>query len=72
MPETKPDLLIDGEGVCSACRYYEHRKAVDWKKRGEELASILERFRSKSGDHYDCIIPVSGGKDSTFQTIRML
>lgn len=72
MPETKPDLQIDPEGVCSACRYFKERTSVDWAQRERELRAILEPYRSKSGSNYDCIIPVSGGKDSTFQTIRML
>jgi len=72
MPETKPDLRIDKDGVCSACRYYEGRAAVDWDRRKSELLSILDRYRSRDGSNYDCIIPVSGGKDSHFQTIRIL
>ncbi len=72
MPETKPDLYIDDQGICSACRYYESRKQVDWNERKKELLQILEQYRSKNGTNYDCIIPVSGGKDSHFQTIRML
>jgi N-acetyl sugar amidotransferase len=72
MPETKPDLFIDAEGICNACRSYEQRKAVDWAQRGIELREILERYRSPDGSNYDCLIPVSGGKDSTFQAIRML
>lgn len=72
MPETKPDLHIDEDGICNACRSYAARKAVDWDARKQELLAILERYRSKDATNYDCIIPVSGGKDSTFQTIRML
>jgi N-acetyl sugar amidotransferase len=72
MPETKPDLFIDGEGICNACRNFESRKAVNWEQRAQELREILDRYRSKDGGNYDCIIPVSGGKDSTFQTIRVL
>jgi N-acetyl sugar amidotransferase len=72
MPETKPDLFIDEEGICSACRSYERRKEVNWDERGREFQEILDRYRSKDGSNYDCIIPVSGGKDSHFQTIRML
>lgn len=72
MPETKPDLRIDEEGVCSACRSYENRKAVDWDARRAELLEITGRYRSKDGSNYDCIIPVSGGKDSHFQVITML
>ena len=72
MPETKPDLFIDAEGVCSACRHFAQRKEVDWGQRKKELQALLERYRSQSGHSYDCIIPVSGGKDSHYQTIRML
>jgi N-acetyl sugar amidotransferase len=72
MPSTKPDLHLDEEGVCNACRSYEKRKDVDWDSRREELAVILERYRSKDGTNWDCIIPVSGGKDSTFQVVQML
>ncbi|MBI4559555.1 MAG: N-acetyl sugar amidotransferase [Candidatus Hydrogenedentes bacterium] len=72
MPETKPDLHIDAEGVCSACRYLESRKEIDWAQRKTKLLRILDRYRSKDGANYDCVIPVSGGKDSHFQTLRML
>lgn len=72
MPETKPDLYFDEEGVCCACRYFEQREAVDWKARRKELEDILDRFRSRDGSNYDCIIPCSGGKDSTYQALRML
>lgn len=72
MPETKPDLKIDNEGVCNACRAFEKRKDIDWQSRQAELKKILERYRSKDGSYYDCIIPVSGGKDSHFQTLKML
>jgi N-acetyl sugar amidotransferase len=72
MPETKPDLLIDEEGVCSACRSFETRQAVDWGARKTELLKILDRYRSRDGSDYDCIVPVSGGKDSHYQTIRLL
>jgi N-acetyl sugar amidotransferase len=72
MPETKPDLRMDEEGVCNACRNYEGRKKIDFDAREAELRAILDRYRSKDGRGYDCIVPVSGGKDSHFQTIKML
>lgn len=72
MPDTKPHLLFDEEGVCNACRNYEYRKEVNWKERKNELMAILDKYRSKDGSNWDCIIPVSGGKDSTFQVIKML
>lgn len=72
MPETKPDLHIDKDGVCSACRYVEQRKEIDWEDRKKQLLNVLERYRSRDQSNYDCIVPVSGGKDSHLQTIRML
>lgn len=72
MPETKPDLHLDAEGVCSACRYFQQRQAIDYDARERELVTILDRYRCKDGTNYDCIIPVSGGKDSHVQVIKML
>ena len=72
MPDTKPDLKFDDEGVCSACRNFENRRAIDWDQRRRELLNILEPYRSTDGSNWDCIVPVSGGKDSTFQVIRVL
>ncbi|MCO7570714.1 N-acetyl sugar amidotransferase [Pseudomonas chlororaphis] len=72
MPDTKPDLYIDDEGICSACRSYEQRNEVDWDQRKKELTVILDKYKNKTGDNWDCIVPVSGGKDSTYQVIRML
>ncbi|HOT03062.1 MAG TPA: N-acetyl sugar amidotransferase [Methanolinea sp.] len=72
LPDTKPDLKLDDSGICSACRSYERRAHIDWNLRKEELLSILEKYRSKSGENWDCIIPVSGGKDSHFQVLKML
>lgn len=71
MPHTKPDLHIDEEGVCNACRSIEKRKEIDWDQRKKELLDVLEKYR-KHGSNWDCIVPVSGGKDSTYQVIRML
>lgn len=71
MPSTKPDLLLDEEGVCNACRSYEKRTTIDWDQRARDLEVVLEKYRGK-GSNWDCIVPVSGGKDSTYQVIRML
>jgi N-acetyl sugar amidotransferase len=72
MPDTKPDLHLDEKGICNACRSYESRKVVDWDQRHEELVRLLDKYRRPSGDNWDCIVPVSGGKDSTYQVVRML
>jgi len=72
MPSTKPDLFLDEYGVCNACRSYEARREVNWAERKAELLRILDKYRSKDGQNWDCIIPVSGGKDSTYQVVHML
>lgn len=72
MPHTKPDLHLDEQGICNACRSYENRKTVDWDARHAELLQVLERYRQPGGSNWDCIVPVSGGKDSTYQVVRML
>lgn len=71
MPHTKPDLQIDEQGVCNACRAYERRAQVDWDARRAELERVLDRYR-RPGGNWDCIVPVSGGKDSTYQVVRVL
>jgi len=72
MPDTKPDLHLDEQGICNACRNYENRTAIDWDSRYQELLQVLEKYRRPSGSNWDCIVPVSGGKDSTYQVIRIL
>lgn len=66
-PNTRPRIEFDDEGVCNACRYAEQKKKTDWDAKAKELKKIVEAYRSKD-EKYDCIIPVSGGKDSHFQT----
>lgn len=72
MPATKPDLYLDDKGICNACRSYEHRNEVNWDERYRELTKILDKYPCSSGSNWDCIVPVSGGKDSTYQVVRML
>lgn len=72
MPHSKPDLRFDAQGVCSACRNYENRVEIDYAARERELQRVLDRYRSESGTNYDCIVPVSGGKDSTYQVLQVL
>ncbi len=72
MPSTKPDLYIDETGVCSACQNFEDRTEIDWEERQHSLLKVLERYRATESSNYDCIIPVSGGKDSHFQVIKLL
>jgi len=68
MPDTRPGLVIDPEtGICSACRHAEQKETINWQDRQEYLKFICDEFRRDDG-YYDCIVPVSGGKDSYFAT----
>lgn len=71
MPDTRPGIIFDAEGVCSACRSYEKRTLIDWNKRWKELEAICDKYRGCNGDGWDCAIAVSGGKDSHFQVHLM-
>lgn len=70
-PNTKPDLWFDENGVCSACIAFDERSKIDWKAREHDF-SVLVRYYKELGNPWDCIIPVSGGKDSTFQVVKAL
>lgn len=66
MPETQETILFDKEGVCNVCRQIEKKqKNIDWSEKKKELKDLINKYKGK-GD-YDCIVPFSGGKDSTFQ-----
>lgn len=71
MPDTKPGVHIDSEGVCSACRSVEQKKLIDWETRAQDLEKICQDIKKNNTACYDCIVPVSGGKDSTFQAWTM-
>ena len=67
MPDTRPGITFDEEGVCCACRAHEKKQLTDWDQRFEELKKLCDKHRNKNKFGYDCIIAVSGGKDSHFQ-----
>lgn len=68
MPDTRPGITFDEEGVCSACRHFESRKNIDWDKRWKEFEALCDKYRGMNGPGgYDCAVAVSGGKDSHFQ-----
>lgn len=68
MPDTRPGLYFDKDGVCSACRAHEQKARTDWNARRTELEALCDKHRGKCGANaFDCIIAVSGGKDSHYQ-----
>ncbi len=65
--DTRPGTKFDDKGVCPACNYFDTLKDVDWDERRKELDEIVAFGKANAHSGYDCIIGVSGGKDSTRQ-----
>ncbi len=65
--DTRPGILFDAKGICPACNYHNSLEEVDWDARQIELAEIVAFGKANNQSGYDCIIGVSGGKDSTRQ-----
>ena len=68
-PSTRPEQVFSND-ICDACHSVAQKYKIDWKKRHSEFEDILKNHRSKNGEH-DCIIPISGGKDSCYQALTM-
>jgi N-acetyl sugar amidotransferase len=68
-PDTRPNTIFTSDGLCPACEYFEQLQFVDWQERFEILQDILEKYKFKKKSYFDCIIGVSGGKDSTRQAL---
>jgi len=66
-PDTRPGIKFDEHGICPACNYHESLKEVDWEERRKEIDEIVAFGKANNHSGYDCIIGVSGGKDSTRQ-----
>ena len=67
----KPGVIIHDDGICSGCKVVESRDNIEWKEREDIFVEILNEHKfkqEKKKNPYHCIIPVSGGKDSTYQT----
>jgi N-acetyl sugar amidotransferase len=71
LPETYETIEFDSVGACNICRSADHKvNEIDWFERKKLLDALVEKHRGKSA--YDCIIPFSGGKDSTFQLFYLI
>ena len=68
-PDTRPGIRFNQEGICPACVFAEQAPAADWAQRRKEIEEIVEYGRKHNVNGYDCIIGVSGGKDSLRQSM---
>ena len=65
LPETHETIIFDSFGECNICNQHEVKwGGIDWEKRKQNLSMLVEEYRGRYD--YDCIIPFSGGKDSTW------
>jgi len=64
IPETAETHEFDEKNMCSVCEQVEKKKILNWDKRGKQLDELISKYQNKYD--YDCIVPFSGGKDSTF------
>ena len=71
LPDTRPNLVIEANGFCNACNSHGEKSFIDWDKRSADLTDLVAYAR-KNNHKYDCVIPVSGGKDSTWQVLKVL
>lgn len=62
--------MFNSDGLCNACTNYQERPQIDWDNRKTDFQKIIDNHKSTDGS-WDCVIPVSGGKDSTYQAIYM-
>ena len=71
MPDTRPGITFNKDGICIACQNNAKKENVDWSSRFDELKVLCDKYRRKEEGQYDCIIAVSGGKDSHYQVYVM-
>jgi len=67
IPETQEGVKFDELGICQACQSSEQKIHINWVEKETQLRALLDSAKAKAGNNYDCIVPISGGKDSTFQ-----
>ena len=67
MPETVEGQEFDSKGLCKTCQSQAQKQSIDWTARREALGKIFADAKASAGNNYDCIVPISGGKDSTWQ-----
>lgn len=71
LPDTRPNLRIERDGRCNACHAHDTKREIDWVAREKAFRAVVQNAQRNSSG-YDCLVPVSGGKDSTWQTVKCL
>jgi N-acetyl sugar amidotransferase len=69
MPSSRPRISFKNNNLCNACEYLLLQKKINWKDRKQEFLEIIKK--SKTHEFYDCIVPWSGGKDSSFIAYKL-
>ena len=70
-PSSRPHIQFDETDLCNACLNHVRKQTIDWGRRSEAFQEVVRRAQARS-KRYDCVIPVSGGKDSTWQVVTCL
>ena len=60
------NIVIGEDGLCSGCRIHDEKDQINWVEKKQKLEEIFSNYRNKKGTNYDCIVPVSGSRDSYF------
>ena len=71
LPDTRPGVFLDEEGVCRGCRNAAQKSQLDWSGRAAAFDDLISGVKARGAAH-DCLIPVSGGKDSYWQVVTCL
>ena len=71
LPDTRPGVRLDEEGICNGCRNAAHKAEIDWATRADAFNKLIAAAKTR-GAAYDCVIPASGGKDSHWQVVTCL
>lgn len=64
MPDTRPGMKFDDEGICYPCKHHEKKAQINWSERWHKLEKLADKYRGCNGDYYDCIVTGSAGKDT--------
>ena len=74
MPNTRPRIVFDHNGICNACLHTDKKNQINWTNREKEFFNLVEKIKNhskKTNAHYDCVVPWSGGKDSTSIALKL-